>query len=120
AESIYGPYAAKNANDAGFAGTTSTIVVQNLGSAAATPTIAFRQLGGGTLTTFTGPSVASAAAWVFDPRYQNGVAGGTLCGAGASPGCFADGEYWFSVSASAANVTAAVNVMSLGDDRAVF
>ena len=112
AESIYGPYAAKNANDAGFAGTTSTIVVQNLGSAAATPTIAFRQLGGGTLTTFTGPSVASAAAWVFDPRYQNGVAGGTLCGAGASPGCFADGEYSFSVSASGANLTAAVNVIS--------
>src|SRR5205814_8471332 len=84
----------------------------NLGSAAATPPIAFRQLGGGTLTTFTGPSVASAAAWVFDPRYQNGVAGGTLCGAGASPGCFADGEYSFSVSASGANLTAAVNVIS--------
>src|SRR5439155_752314 len=87
AESIYGPYAAKNANDAGFTGTTSTIVVQNLGSGAATPTIGFRQLGGATLTTFTGPSVASAAAWVFDPRYQNGVAGGTLCGTAASPGC---------------------------------
>ena len=112
AESIYGPYAAKNANDAGFTGTTSTIVVQNLGSGAATPTIGFRQLGGATLTTFTGPSVASAAAWVFDPRYQNGVAGGTLCGTAASPGCLADGEYSFSVSAPGANLTAAVNVIS--------
>src|SRR2546421_1281816 len=112
AETVYGPYAAKNANDAGFAGTTSTIVVQNLGSGAATPTIAFRQLGGGTLTTFTGPSVASAAAWVFDPRYQNGVAGGTLCGTATSPGCLGDGEYSFSVSAPGANLTAAVNVIS--------
>ena len=112
AETVYGPYAAKNANDAGFAGTTSTVVVQNLGSGAATPTIAFRQLGGGTLTTFTGPSVASGAAWVFDPRYQNGVAGGTLCGTAAAPGCLGDGEYSFSVSAPAANLTAAVNVIS--------
>ncbi len=112
AETVYGPYAAKNANDAGFAGTTSTIVVQNLGSGAAMPTIALRQLGGGTLTTFTGPSVASGAAWVFDPRYQNGVAGGTLCGTAASPGCLGDGEYSFSVSATGANLTAAVNVIS--------
>jgi hypothetical protein len=113
ADAIYGPYAAKNANNMSFTGTFTTVVVQNLGSQAIAPTVSFRQLGGGgTVTTFTGPSTASGSAWVFDPRYQNGVAGSTLCGAPASPGCLADGEYSFSVTAPGGNLAAAVNVIS--------
>jgi hypothetical protein len=114
AASVYGPYAAKNANDLGFTGTLSTIVVQNLGAASTTPTMTFRALGGPTTatTTFTGPTIATGTAWAFDPRYQNGLAGGTLCGAAASAGCLADGEYSFVASASAGTLAAAVNVIS--------
>src|SRR2546428_11987305 len=53
---LYGAYAAKNANDYGRAGTMSTIVVQNLGATATTPTLEFTPLGGGATTTFTAPS----------------------------------------------------------------
>ncbi len=108
---LYGAYAAKNANDYGRAGTMSTIVVQNLGGTATTPTLEFTPLGGGATTTFTGPSTGAGAAWAFDPRYVNGVAGTTLCGTGASPGCLADGEFTFKASA-AGTIAAAVNVIS--------
>ena len=108
---LYGAYAAKNANDYGRMGTMSTLVVQNLGAAATTPTLEFMPLGGGPTTTFTGPSTGSGAAWAFDPRYVNGVAGTTLCGTTASPGCLADGEFTFKASASG-TIAVAVNVIS--------
>ena len=108
---VYGAYAAKNANDYGRPGTMSTIVVQNLGTGATTPTLEFTPLGGGSTTTFAGPSTGAGAAWAFDPRYINGVAGTTLCGAAASAGCLADGEYTFKASA-AGTIAAAVNVIS--------
>ena len=108
---LYGAYAAKNANDYGRAGTMSTIVVQNLGGTSTTPTLEFTPLGGGATTTFTGPLTGPGAAWAFDPRYVNGVAGTTLCGTGASPGCLADGEFTFKASA-AGTIAAAVNVIS--------
>jgi len=108
---VYGAYAAKNANDYGRTGTMATIVVQNLGTGATTPTLEFTPLGGGATTTFTGPSTGAGAAWAFDPRYVNGVAGTTLCGTGAAPGCLADGEFTFKASASG-TIAAAVNVIS--------
>jgi hypothetical protein len=108
---LYGAYAAKNANDYGRTGTMSTLVVQNLGAAATTPTLEFMLLGGGPTTTFTGPSTGSGAAWAFDPRYVNGVAGTTLCGTMASPGCLADGEFTFKAFASG-TIAVAVNVIS--------
>lgn len=108
---LYGAYAAKNANDYGRAGTMSTIVVQNLGATATTPTLEFTPLGGGATTTFTGPSTGPGAAWAFDPRYVNGLAGTTLCGPTASPGCLADGEFTFKASA-AGTIAVAVNVIS--------
>jgi hypothetical protein len=111
ASTLYGAYAAKNANDYGRSGTISTIVVQNLGATATTPTLEFTPLGGGATTSFTGPSTAVGGAWAFDPRYVNGLAGTTLCGNGASPGCLADGEFTFKASASGA-IAAAVNVIS--------
>ncbi|HEV8534497.1 MAG TPA: hypothetical protein VGR87_02095 [Candidatus Limnocylindria bacterium] len=109
---IFGPYAAKNANDVGLTGTYSTIVVQNLGSAPVTPMLVFTPLGGGSPTTFTGPPTAAKAAWAFDPRFENGVAGATLCGVSASAGCLADGEYSFEGSAAGGSLAAAVNVFS--------
>ena len=108
---LYGAYAAKNANDYGRTGTISTIVVQNLGVAATTPTLEFTPLGGGATTTFTGSSTAVGAAWAFDPRYVNGAAGTTLCGMTASPGCLADGEFTFKASATG-TIAVAVNVIS--------
>ena len=109
---VFGPYAAKGANNVGFAGTYSTIVVQNLGSTPVTPTLVFKPLGGGSSTTFTGPTTAAKAAWAFDPRFENGVAGATLCGSSASVGCLADGEYSFEGSATGGSIAAAVNVFS--------
>ncbi|MEK6227577.1 MAG: hypothetical protein AABM40_14950 [Chloroflexota bacterium] len=109
---VYGAYAAKNADDYGRTGTMSTIVVQNLGASATTPTLEFTpEGGGGATTTFTGPSTAAGAAWAFDPRFVNGLAGTTLCGNGASAGCLADGEFTFKASATG-TIAAAVNVIS--------
>jgi hypothetical protein len=108
---LYGAYAAKNANDYGRMGTMSTIVVQNLGATATTPTLEFTPLGGGPTTTFTAPSTGPGAAWAFDPRYVNGAAGTTLCGTAASPGCLADGEFTFKAMASG-TIAVAVNVIS--------
>ena len=52
---VYGAYAVKNANGARFA----TVVLQNVGAAPVSPTIAFTPFGGGAQTTFTGPAVAA-------------------------------------------------------------
>jgi len=111
ASTLYGAYAAKNASDYGRTGTISTIVVQNLGATATTPTLEFTPLGGGATTSFTGPSTAAGGAWAFDPRYVDGVAGTTLCGSGASPGCLTDGEFTFKATATG-TIAAAVNVIS--------
>jgi hypothetical protein len=111
AGTLYGAYAAKNANNYGRMGTMSTIVVQNLGTTATTPTLEFTPLGGGATTTFSGPPTGAGAAWAFDPRYVNGLAGTTLCGTTASPGCLADGEYTFKASAPG-TIAVAVNVIS--------
>lgn len=111
AASVYGPYAAKNANNSGRLGTMSTIVVQNLGTVAVTPTLEFTPLAGTSKTLFTGPSTPPGSAWAFDPRFVGGVGGAALCGTGASAGCLADGEYTFTASAPGA-IAAAVNVIS--------
>lgn len=111
AGTVYGPYAAKNANNYGRPGTMSTIVVQNLGTTATAPTLEFRPLGGGSTTTFAGPSTASGGAWAFDPRYVNGLAGGDLCPVLPSAGCLPDGEFTFKATAPG-TIAAAVNVIS--------
>jgi hypothetical protein len=108
---VYGPYAAKNANNSGRSDTFSTIVVQNMSTSPLTPALTFTPLGGGAAKTFTGPALAAGAAWPFDPRYENGVAGTTLCSNAPSPTCLADGEFSFKGSASG-SIAAAVNVIS--------
>jgi subtilase family protein/lamin tail-like protein len=108
---IYGAYAAKNANDSGRINTTSTIVIQNVGAAAVTPSIGFVPLGGGATRRFTRRApLAPGAAWVFDPRYANGETTSPFCVA-STPDCLPDGEYSFVANASGA-IAAVVNVIS--------
>jgi hypothetical protein len=114
AETIYGPFAAKNSDSfGGFRGTTTTIVIQNLGPFVETPALTIRQPGGGSaLATFLGPEIAPGEAWAFDPRYRDGAAGTTLCGSNGSEGCLADGVYAFTVTSPGATLAAAVNIIS--------
>lgn len=108
ATTLYGPYAAKNAPGVGRG--SSTIVVQNMGSASASPTLMFSGLGGGSSTTISGPPTGPGRSWVFDPRYTGGDTAKAVCGATASPGCLADGEYSF-VAQSSGAIAAQVNVI---------
>ncbi|MEX2046897.1 MAG: hypothetical protein WEE03_07015 [Chloroflexota bacterium] len=115
ADTLYGPYAVKNV--AGVGKGLSTIVVQNTGTASATPTLVFTPLGGSGITSFIGPALAAGAAWAFDPRYTTGNTTLPLCGAAASAGCLANGEYSFVASAGAgSSIAAVVNV--IGDTTA--
>jgi len=108
---VYGAYAAKNGNDSGRANTTSTIVIQNVGAAAVTPSISFTPLGGGVARRFTRrASLAPGAAWVFDPRYANGDTTSPFCVATTAE-CLADGEFTF-VSNASGPIAAVVNVIS--------
>jgi hypothetical protein len=115
ADTLYGPYAVKNV--AGVGQGLSTIVVQNTGVATVTPSLGFTPLGGSAITSFTGPNLAAGAAWAFDPRYTNGDTTLPLCGAAASGGCLANGEYSFVASGGiGGNIAAVVNV--IGDTTA--
>src|SRR2546427_104784 len=107
ATTVYAPYFAKNASRVGV----STAVVQNVGTAAATPSLKFTPLGGGTATTLglrTGNPGKSAP---FDPPPTHGNTTQPLCGAIASTGCLADGEYSVEISAGGGSVAAAISVI---------
>jgi hypothetical protein len=112
AATIYGAYAAKNA--AGI-NRYSTIVVQNLGTTAVTPTINFTPLVGsaGTANSYTFSSpIQPNSAKAFDPRFA--FAGqptvNTPCSTGGAD-CLADGEYSVRISGGT-SLAAAVNVIS--------
>ena len=105
---LYGAYAAKNANGIGR---SSTIVVQNMGGTPASPTITFTPLGGGTAQTFDLGTIQPGTSRVFDPRYANGDTAQPFC-SGSLTGCLADGEYSFTTTAAGANLAAVVNVIS--------
>jgi hypothetical protein len=105
---LYGAYAAKNANGLDR---TSTIVVQNMGGAQAAPSISFTPLGGTGAQTFSLGTVQPGSSRVFDPRYTNGDTTQPFC-SGPMTGCLADGEYSFVVTAPGASLAAVVNVIS--------
>jgi len=108
AASVYGAYAAKNASGIGR---VSTIVVQNLGTSAITPSLSFTPLQGssGSPQTFSATTpVAPGGSWAFDPRFTVGTT--TPCNS-ASATCLGDGEYTF-VASAAGNIAAVVNVIS--------
>jgi hypothetical protein len=109
---IYGAYAAKNA--AGI-NRYSTIVVQNLGTTAVTPTITFTPLVGaaGTANTYTfATPLQPNSSKAFDPRFSFSTQGttNTPCSGGGT-NCLADGEYSIRISGGA-SLAAQVNVIS--------
>jgi hypothetical protein len=114
---IYGAYAAKNAQGLGR---YSTIVVQNLGTAAVTPKITFTPLAGGPGTanvyTFSAP-IQPNASKPFDPRFSFSTQGttNTPCATGGTD-CLADGEYSIkiepSTATSGASLAAQMNVFT--------
>ncbi len=110
AATIYGAYAAKNAQGVGR---RSSIIVQNLGAAAVTPIITFTPLAGstGTGNTYTFPSIAPSTSKAFDPRFSFSTQGtaNTPCSTGGAD-CLADGEYTIKIDAANGNIAAQVNI----------
>jgi hypothetical protein len=112
AATIYGAYAAKNAQGVGR---YSPIIVQNLGAAAVTPKITFTPLVGstGTANTYTFPAIQPNASKALDPRFSFSTQGttNTPCSTGGAD-CLADGEYTIKIEAAGGNIAAQVNVES--------
>ena len=110
AATVYGAYAAKNAQGVGR---RSSIIVQNLGAAAVTPKITFTPLTGspGTANTYTYPSIGPNSSKAFDPRFSFSTQGttNTPCSTGGSD-CLADGEYAIKVDATGGTIAAQVNI----------
>ena len=121
AVALQGPYISKGIPGVGKG--NSTVVVQNLGSAPVTATLAFTPLGGGTVTSFTGPAVAPGHSWAFDLRYTNGDTTQPFCGTTVGNGCLPDAEYSLVASGPAgAQLAAVVNIFSAttGDGYAML
>jgi hypothetical protein len=112
AETVYGPYAAKNAGTPEKR--VTTIVVQNLSQTTITPSLQFDVLGAttGTSQTFASPTaIEPGRAWAFDPRFTLGTT--TPCTTQSST-CLGEGEYSFVArsNTTGAQVALAVNVIS--------
>ena len=115
AATIYGAYAAKNAQGINR---YSPIIVQNLGASAVTPKITFTPLPGGgpagaTANTYTFASIAPNSSKAFDPRFSFSTQGTTNvpCSTGGTD-CLADGEYTIRIDAVGGTIAAQVNVAS--------
>ena len=95
ATTVYGPWATKGA-------TFSNVVVQNLGTAAATATLSFKPTSGAAAQVFTTPAIPAGGAQAFDVRYTNGIAiqSAPLCGSVASATCLGDGDYGLIVTST--------------------
>ncbi len=110
AATLYGAYAAKNAQGVGR---YSPIIVQNLGAAAVTPKITFTPLTGspGTANTYTFPAINPNSSKALDPRFSFSTQGttNTPCTTGGAD-CLADGEYNIKIEALGGNIAAQVNV----------
>src|SRR5581483_2325221 len=106
---LFGAYAPKNTDGISR---SATVVVQNLGTSAASPTIAFTPHGGGTARTYALGAIRPGASKVFDVRYANGDTTQPFCASSAIGGCLPDGDYSFVVSAPGASLAGQVNVNS--------
>jgi hypothetical protein len=110
AATVYGAYAAKNAQGVGR---RSSIIVQNLGATAVTPRITFTPLTGspGTANTYTYPAIQPNSSKAFDPRFSFSTQGttNTPCSTGGAD-CLADGEYTIKIEAGGGNIAAQVNI----------
>lgn len=101
---LYAPYAAKNADGIGR---TSNVVVQNVGTTSATPTLTFTPLGGGTPQVFTMPTIAAGGSKAFEALYTNGNSSLAAC-SGASATCLGDGVYSLTVDAPGGQLAAVI------------
>src|SRR5438477_516983 len=112
AATLYGAYAAKNAQGIGR---YSPIIVQNLGAAAVTPKITFTPLSGsaGPANTYTFPAINPNSSKALDPRFSFSTQGttNTPCTTGGAD-CLADGEYNIRIDATGGTIAAQVNVSS--------
>src|SRR5438105_6633402 len=112
ASTLYGAYAAKNAQGIGR---YSPIIVQNLGAAAVTPKITFTPLTGspGTANTYTFPAINPNSSKALDPRFSFSTQATTHtpCTTGGAD-CLADGEYNIKIEAVGGSIAAQVNVSS--------
>ena len=110
AATVYGAYAAKNAQGVGR---RSSIIVQNLGAAAVTPKITFTPLNGGpgTANTYTFGAINPNSSKAFDPRFSFSTQGTTNvpCSTGGVD-CLADGEYSIRIDALGGTIAAQVNI----------
>ena len=110
AATVYGAYAAKNAQGVGR---RSSIIVQNLGAAAVTPKITFTPLNGGpgTANTYTFGAINPNSSKAFDPRFSFSTQGTTNvpCSTGGAD-CLADGEYSIKIDALGGTIAAQVNI----------
>lgn len=95
ATTVWAPYAAKS----GPNGIFSPIVVQNLGSAAASATLEFLPIGGGDGQTFTLGSLAAGGSRAFDVRFTNGDTTKGLCTT-PSATCLGSGEFSLKITSS--------------------
>src|SRR6267378_809611 len=106
AATVYGAYAAKNAQGVGR---YSPIIVQNLGATAVTPRITFTPLTGspGTANTYTYPAIQANSSKAFDPRFSFSTQGttNTPCTTGGTD-CLADGEYVIKIDATGGTIAA--------------
>ena len=102
AATLYGPYAAKGADGVNR---FSPIVVQNVGTSAVAPSLAFTPLGGGAAQTFAGPTVQPGSSWAFDPRFTLGTT--TPCSV-QSATCLGDGSYSVVISAPGGQIAAVI------------
>src|SRR5438105_844931 len=112
ASTLYGAYAAKNAQGIGR---YSPIIVQNLGAAAVTPKITFTPLTGspGTANTYTFPAINPNSSKALDPRFSFSTQATTHtpCTTGGAD-CLADGEYNIKIEAVGGTIAAQINVAS--------
>lgn len=77
----------------------SQVAIQNAGSADATPTLTFRQLGSGSLTTISAPGpVKPGEVWSFDRQIFKVQGGYQLCRNAGAGKCISPGEHALVVS----------------------
>ena len=95
AATLYAPYTVLG----GLGGRFSPVVVQNVGTSAASANLEFTPLGGGTAKTFSLGNINAGASRPFDPRYTNGDTAQPLCTA-ASATCLGNGEYSLRITSS--------------------
>lgn len=84
----YLPYVARNTDGIGR---TTRVIVQNAGTADATPSLAFRSATGAQVSIVAPAAVRPGRSWSFDPRFT--ADGLTACPPTPSAGCVPDGEH---------------------------